>query len=128
MCACGGGRKILQQTFHGIENIRSLLPILRCIGWRIHKGGLLYQEDDIAGLNGVGLVFRIRQIGFDLRCNLPRFRSAAVQSVFHCGGDVRRCGTFSFCQCGSRQKGEYHGKHQKIREYACFHEIPSFLL
>lgn len=78
----------MQQTFHGIENIRSLLPILRCIVLRIHKGGLLYQEDDIAGLNGAGLVIRIRQIGFDLRCNLPRFRSAVVKSVFHCGGDM----------------------------------------
>ena len=76
--ACRGCRDGIQHLLHGVKNILPFLSIECGVVLGVHKGGLLDQEDDVAGLDRAGLVGGVGQICFNLGGDLSGFRPIAT--------------------------------------------------
>ena len=81
--ACRGRRDGIQHLLHGVKNSRPFLSIECGVVLGVHKGGLLDQEDDVAGLDRAGLVGGVGQICFDLGGDLSGFLSIAIHLMLY---------------------------------------------
>lgn len=81
--ACRGRRDGIQHLLHGVKNIRPFLSIECGVALGVHKGGLLDQEDDVAGRDRAGLVGGVGQICFDLGGDLSGFRPIVIQLMLY---------------------------------------------
>ena len=81
--ACRGFRDGIQHLLHGVKNILPFLSIECGVVLGVHKGGLLDQEDDVAGLDRAGLVGGVGQICFDLGGDLSGFLPIATHLMLY---------------------------------------------
>ena len=81
--ACRGRRDGIQHLLHGVKNILPFLSIECGVVLGVHKGGLLDQEDDVAGLDRAGLVGGVGQICFDLGGDLSGFRPIVTHLMLY---------------------------------------------